>query len=424
MSLVWFLSYFLLAVQSPDLSLDDAVRIAESRHAGIAAAAARVESREGLLYQARLRPNPAINFQTENWRFYGDPSLDIGDELDAFAFMEFPLERGEKRNRRVELSQLEVGLADLERVQLSWEIRQAVRKAFHRAVGSESRVGLAADNLVVANRWVEYHRRRLEEGALAEVDLLRVEIESVRLGLEVDQARRVAADARLELQSAMGVEELDASRRLVPPPQSRASQGGMGWVELRRTAMEQAFDVRRAQADLALARARLAYEIARSAPDWSLVAGYKRTGGYHTLLGGVSVPLRLFDGNQGNVMANRSEVSRAEHALVQVQRQVLLDVRRQVRTLGRLAGLVRDIEGRLLAVAEQSYDIAAAAYQEDAMDLLRLLDAQRTRNDVLGMLLQARLEFELGWIELEHRVGQEGMSLGEETFRSEQDSDR
>ena len=78
--------------------------------------------------------------------------------------------------------------------------------------------------------------------------------------------------------------------------------------------------------------------------------------------------------------------------------------------------MLRQVRDRVLDQAEESLRISLAAYQEGATDLLRLLDAQRSRNETRLLQTQAEMSYRIGLVELEAAVGEENLSVTEELF--------
>ena len=82
------------------LTLASAVEAALAQHGDIEAARQSVMARQGAERQAGLSPNPTVYFQTENWRFTGNPGFSAGQDLDLFAWVSQPIETGGKKRRR------------------------------------------------------------------------------------------------------------------------------------------------------------------------------------------------------------------------------------------------------------------------------------------------------------------------------------
>jgi hypothetical protein len=167
----------------PELSLSKAVELASARHADLAAASAHVSGTEGLRRQATVLPNPSLTFQSENWRFDGPVPFQPGRELDLFAFLSQPIEMGGKRSRRMDLAKQDSFIAELERKGIEWRIRQDVKQSYWRALLAQQEWELMKENARTFQQIIEYHRVRVEQGAMAEADLIRVKLEGERLSL-------------------------------------------------------------------------------------------------------------------------------------------------------------------------------------------------------------------------------------------------
>lgn len=475
----WFLLGGLLTVPAfgadlPALNLADAIERALSRHAVIAAAQARLHSAEGLVVQARAHPNPAFTFQMENWRFTGSPVFQPGQDVDWFAFVSQRVETGGKRARRTDVGRQNTGLAALELELVKWNVRQEVRRAYYRALLAQKRLQMMTENNESFQQIVDYHRFRVREGAMAEADLIKVELEAARLSLERETGALESERSRFELLKAMGDSSTTANFRLADPASvpfpvgrstsqpavafadtlvqarvsgdARTSQPGdlpsgevsrdrlmrthasdqhvsaspstAGFMEtLLQVARQKRLEVQLSQAMVEQSRAKLALDKTQAHPDWSVLWGYKRTAGFNTLMAGVSVPLPFFDRNQGTIASDSSELDRAQSLL----RSTLADVETEVAAaLGRFRrryAMLSQMRERVLDQAEESFRISLAAYQEGGTDLLRLLDAQRARNEIRLLETQAEMAYQVSQVELEAAVGQENLSVSQELLR-------
>ncbi|UCF37092.1 MAG: TolC family protein [Acidobacteriota bacterium] len=403
-----------------EVALETALRIAREGHPSLLVAERSVSGSRHLIDQGALRRNPSFSFQMENVRFTGDPSLDFSDDVDIFAYVTQPLERGGKRSGRVEVGKRRQQVLELRRVQTEWMIRQEVRVAFWKALLAQKELAMIRENTQLFGSVVEYHKSLFQEGVIPEADLVRIQLEQGRLELMEEAAAGDARTARLELTAAMGFETGDADFLLVDEPLSKVEGGGASLEEIRQLARVKRLEIQVARAEIEVIRAEVELEKANGRQDWDLILGYKRTGGFDTLLGGISIPLPLFDKNQGNIAFRISEVDRVE--AMQRQRAVTVDaevlaalsrVQRRYRTLVKL-------ESGMLDQAEESWSIARAAYAEGAGDLLRLIDAQRSRNDILLLHNRAELELQIERVKLEASVGVENLQIGLELVKGEE----
>jgi outer membrane protein TolC len=79
--------------------------------------------------------------------------------------------------------------------------------------------------------------------------------------------------------------------------------------------------------------------------------------------------------------------------------------------------MLGEMEKGMVERAEESWRISIAAYQEGGADLLRLLDAQRVRNEVQQLLVRTQMEYRLSLAELDSAAGVEDIVLSEELLR-------
>ena len=389
-----------------ELTLAQAVERALARHAALEAAAAGVQGVQSLVRQAGLRPNPALSFQSENWRFSGSPGFQPGRELDVFAYLSQPIETASKRERRLSAAREDGKIAELEREGLSWRIRQEVKRAFWTATGAARQAQLLADNRRYFEQVIDYHRARVQQGAMAEADLMKVELEGERLQLAQRAAEADHERARLDLLRAMGEPPPAAAFRLVSAEAARPA-APLEWSALVERARARRAEIRLARSAIERARAQLGLQQALARPDWTVALGYKRTAGYDTVLAGVTVPLPLHNRNQGNIGHSTAEIDRAQALLRAALAQVETELAAALAALRRRQDMLEQMQTGMLDRAEQGWRIALAAYQEGGIDLLRLLDAQRARHEVQLLHARTRQEYQVSWTELETAVGEE-----------------
>jgi cobalt-zinc-cadmium efflux system outer membrane protein len=400
------------------LDVNRAVEIALSNNPALQAAAARTRGALGLERQAGLRPNPSLVFDTENIRFWGTPSIEASRELDIFAYMSQPLEWPGKKARRLEVAAQDVKISEIELKGLQWRIRQDVRQAFLRALLAQKQLELVQESGRYFDQVVEYHRARVEQGAMPEADLIRSQLERERLTVAEQAAAAEAERGRISLVRAMGVAGRSADFQLVDTPPVSVQGAPLTQQALMEHARANNPDLARAEADIEKARAQLALQLSQAKPDWAVNFGYKRTAGFNTLLGGVSVPLPLLNRNQGNILLGEAEVESSRSTKQVAAAAVESNVLAALAAVRRRHAMIQDLQKGMVGRAEEFWRISLAAYQEGGADLLRLLDAQRVRNEVQLLLTTTRMEYRISMAELESAVGEESIALSEELLRA------
>ena len=399
------------------LDLDQAIEFALSRHADLDAARAAMEVRAGSTRQAGLSPNPVFSLQTENWRFYGNPGFSASRDLDLFAWVSVPIETAGKRTRRVELAEADERIAEHESRLAAWRIRQSVKKAYWEALATVSDAKMLGRSRDTLQRLENYHEVRVRLGAMAEVDLIKVRVEAGRAALALSGAEMEISRAKIALLEAMGIPELSTGFE-VRQPDARPVDVRWDAAEAVEQAVEQALahraEIRLGQAQVERARAAVELQRSLARPDVRPYVGYKRSDAFHTLIGGISISLPVRDRNTGRIGAALAEVRRREAALRAAEARIGAEVAAAVETVRRRSEMLRSMETGVLDHARETSRIALAAYQEGGVELLDVLDAQRTRNELGLFHSQLVFDYQLSWVDLETASGTPNLSLSTE----------
>ncbi len=416
--IAWLLLGFcpagIAAEPARQLSLAEAIAAAVSAHPELRAAEARISSIQGRQIQARLRPNPSIAVETENWRAWKEPGFRIGQDLDLFVSGSQTIETGGKRERRIDLARQELKIAQLEKDVIQWRIRQEVRLAWLHAQLAQKELELLRENGRYFEQIVEYHRVRVEQGAIAEAELIRVILERQRLAIAEQAAVLEAEGRRIDLIKAMGSAPGPADFRLPDSMPGAAPPAVLSLESLIAKANRMHPNVAMHMALVERARALVELERSQAKADFTLIFGYKRTGGFDTILGGVSIPIPLFNKNQGNILYSERDVDRVETEAAGAMTALAADIAAALAGVQRRQEMLRDMEKGVLQQAEEALRISLGAYQEGGVDLLRLLDAQRVRNEVKLLFTRTQMEYILSLAELEAATGEESFISAKE----------
>jgi cobalt-zinc-cadmium efflux system outer membrane protein len=377
------------------LTLQEALERGLSAHALLASADARVRTAEGLRTQAGLKPNPRLFLQSENTRFHGRPTFVYSREADSFVYASQVVETGGKRSLRAASADASVSRSRADRETLRWQLAARIAAAYWTAAGAARYREAFAESIRNFDLTVQYHRDRVGEGAMAEVDLLRVQLESERLRAAFRTAEQDAVTSRIRLFREMNVPDDPAATFTEVLEQLPAVE---------RLAMARP-DLVSLQQGIEEAAANVKLQRANARPDPELMGGYKRTNGFDTLIAGVQINLPFRNRNEGNIAAAEAGVQAAAASLRAAERAAQSDIEAAYTAYETRRALV---EKTLPAVREQAREIArisGAAYREGGTDLLRLLDAERARIDSDLLYVRALTEFHLSVVELQSALG-------------------
>ncbi len=392
----------LAAFAQPALTLRDAVERALARHPQLTIATLEVESQEGLKVQAGKTYNPSLNFQLEDVRAWQSPGYRAFQDGEYFAFLQQQWELFGKRQRRTEQADAAVRIASLERELARRQIALRVKAAYWQALGAQQRYTLLQDNLDNFARIVEYHEARVREGAMPEADLIRIRLERERLVLDFNQASLDAQRARILLQLAMGEDDFVAV----------SLAEALGETPINPTFATDPILALTQRVELAIrllaiqqAGATIRLEQANARPDLTWVAGYKRAGPFDALVLGAQFDLMIRNRNEGNIASSQAEERQAGAMLRAAQQMVRAEAEAALENYRiRRLQLERTLP-QLRSQAQETAEIAEAAYREGGSDLLRLLDAQRVRIEARQVFVEAMVAYHISLVELEAALG-------------------
>jgi outer membrane protein, heavy metal efflux system len=344
---------------------------------------------------AKLRPNPVFSSGLDYIdflnRFNGDNQ---GGPTEYNFRTDFVLERGGKRERRVEVAQTAKEVAQLQLLNTTRTLALDVDNAFVDVLQSKDNLALARENLAAFRSMVDVNAARVRAGDLAKVELVRTQVAALQFQSAVRQAEAKLKIANNKLQALMG--------RTIPSPTFEA----LG--EMRRdaepvvmaTVEAQALDLRpdlsALRRDQARSQAEIRSQEAQGKVDFTVGTEFHRQfhNGSASAFGlFFSSPLPVFNKNQGEIERAKQE---QQQILARI-RAAEADVRNEVRNAwlqyATSRELLETIEHDLLDQAREVRMTMEYSYRRGEASLVEFLDAQRAFNDARQSYNDARADF-------------------------------
>ena len=208
---------------------------------------------------------------------------------------------------------------------------------------------------------------RVKVGSAPEADLLKLRTEETRAALERTRADLAAARALASLGALLGTDV--AAGALQMPPLTAVD----GLTAVAETHPE----LLAASSAAAHAQAAADVEHARSRPDLGVNAGFKRTAGFNTGVAAITVPIPLFDRNGVARALADGQVSATTHELTATRQRLTALLAASRDAAATLSARAADVDATLVTPARGARDAARTAFAAGALDVLRLVDAER-----------------------------------------------
>jgi cobalt-zinc-cadmium efflux system outer membrane protein len=351
------------------ITVDEAVTLAVRENRTLRAKQFEHQATRAGEITAGLRPNPVGTYSMDH---LGSRAV---DQEYAVAVGQ-PIELGGKRQRRLDSARAATRVSEFELADTLRQVIAQVKRTFTDALVAEATLALAQDNLKALDDVERIQRFRAERGDISELELTRIQIQ--RFAFERD-----AADARQAIRAAkIGLRALAGSAAL-PPDFDLAGDlefhdRAFDREALYRLTIANRPDVRAAEA--AREKARADVDLARANAWWDVTpqVEYRRVGGDSTIGLAVSVPIRIFDRNQGEIARTRAEVERSEALRQASAVQALADVDTALAAVLTSRDKVTLLRDTYLPKAQRARETVEFAYRRGGVSLLDFLDAQRT----------------------------------------------
>jgi cobalt-zinc-cadmium efflux system outer membrane protein len=237
--------------------------------------------------------------------------------------------------------------------------------------------------------------------------LIRARLERQTLiGQEASAAQSVER-AKLDLLKAMGETRFATDFKLMVHDHISTQLPAMELERLQAEALAARPELISLRARVETERANLRLQRANARQDFEVSAGYKRTGGFDTMIGYVTIPLPIFNRNRGEIGRAAAGVTSAEQELLAEENYVRAEIEAAYRTVKSHEARLKELQHDFLEQADESRDIALIAYREGAADLYKLLETQRARNEARLLYFRALQDFQHALVELDLALGRE-----------------
>ncbi len=384
------------------LTLRDVLALALSENPELAPFAWQERANEARILQAGLRHNPELSLQVED--VLGTGAFRGGREAQTTLQLSQVIELGGKRAARAELASQARGVTkseyELKRVEVLGEVAQR----FIQVVANQEVLALALTNRQLAADALRTVQERVTAGkgsaleeSKAQVALARGELLVEGAQHELNAARKKLAASWRSTRPVFEKAEAELFAYTAVPPFEKFARHISSSPEIARWVSEK--KLREAEVKLA---------DAQRIPNVTVGGGIRRLEGPgdEAFVFGVSMPLQLFDRNQGGVAEARALLGRTE------AEQKAAEVRLGIVLLGLYEEMVHDshimegVQKEILPKAENALAISREGFAQGRLSYLEVLDAQRTIFDVKQEYIQAATSYHQFLVELERLIGQ------------------
>jgi outer membrane protein, heavy metal efflux system len=397
------------------VTLDEAIQMALQHNHNMLAMITTIQQSQAEEITQNLRPNPSL---FADWEYLplGSPSHQnpnlypgvstkdyLNNNTEGDIGLSYLIERGGKRHDRLQAQKditAQTGslVADNGR-----GLTFQVATLFYNVQLAESALELAQKDLKSFQETVDISEHQYKAGGISENDYLMIKLQLLQFESDLEQAQLARVQSLSDLRQLLGYESVSQNYDVAGPFEYQPVKGNLEDLQLK--ALQNRPDLRAAQQGVTAANSQLTLQKAIAQQDVTVQANYSHVNGLNAATIYGSIPLPIFNRNQGEIAKARFAITQAQELEKATNGQALTDVYDAYQGLRTNDKVVLLYISKYLDAATRSRDISEYAYRHGGISLLNFLDAERSYRATQLAYRQALASYLLALEQLRQAVG-------------------
>jgi cobalt-zinc-cadmium efflux system outer membrane protein len=409
-----------LLVAQPSLTWDQVKARFEAANPALKADALSVDEMKAAETTAYLRPNPGIGLSSDGFQIAPHTTPGVGTHWlpltgnQLVPSINYLHERERKRELRLQSAKEGTHIAGSQHEDLERNLLFDLRSQFIQTLQAKAVLELAKADLAYYDKIIEISRSRYKAGDIAQIDLDRIELLRVQYEVEIQAAIVNLRTSKIQLLQLLNertpVEQFDVTGPFDFSDQLKPLE------DFRQIALDERPDLRAALESIQQAQTNHKLAIANGSADptfstwYSYNPAFNNPFGRYTLGASVSVPLRIFDRNQGEKQRTLIDIDRNKELTDAARAQVFSDVDSAYEQVESNVALLRPYMAQYKDQATRVRDTVTYAYDHGGASLMDFLNAQSDYRAVQLAYLQLIGSYLIA-------VGQLNLAVGREVIQ-------
>lgn len=384
------------------ITLRQALSLALMNNPELKAFSWEVRAGEARTLQASLLPNPELELEMEE--FYGSGDLSGFEAAGTTIQLSQLIELGGKRPKRRRVAELERDLAGWDYEAKRIEVFTEVTRAFVEVLAGQERLNMREELVKLSGQVLHTVSERVKAGADSPVEVTKAEVAVAVSRIELRQARSDLEVARKLLAATWGstspiFEKVEGRLEDISPIPS------LGQLE---QLISQNPNIARWAVEIELNRAASDMEKAGRIPDLTIGGGlqYFNETNENAFVAVASIPLPLFDRNQGGILEARYALARAREEKNAAKVSVRTALSESYQILSAAFSEVMALKNTVLPGAESAFDAISEGYAQGKFNYLEVLDTQRSLFEAKSQYVEALASYHEAIAEIEYLIGE------------------
>jgi cobalt-zinc-cadmium efflux system outer membrane protein len=386
------------AFAQQSLTWDQVKAAFESANPTLKADAINVQEMKAEEITAFLRPNPQVGLSTDGIQVAPHSTPGLGEHwlpltgAQLVPSINYLHERQHKRELRLESAQEGTQIAGSQHRDLERNLLFELRSAFIKTLQAKAVFALAKSDLEYYDHIIQISRDRFRAGDIAQIDLDRIELQRVQYESDLQAAEVNLRTAKIQLLLLLN-DKTQVDQFDVEGPFEFSSE--LQPLEtFRQIGLDNRPDLKAALETAQQADTNHKLSIANGSTDPTFGAWYSYNPSFnnpysrYTIGANVSIPLRIFDRNQGEKERTQLDIGRTQQLTEAARTQVFGDVDSAYAQVRSNLILLRPYKEKYLAQAVRIREAVTYSYQQGGASLMDFLNAQSDYRTVQLAYLQ------------------------------------
>jgi cobalt-zinc-cadmium efflux system outer membrane protein len=370
------------------------------------AARTTIQQSEAEEITADLRPNPVFFTDWDYLPLFAPSAMNstyLHDSTEADMGLSYLIERGKKRQHRLQAAKDVTAVTRSVVADNQRTLTYQVSSLFIGVQLAESMLDLAQQDLKSYQNTVDIAEIRYRSGGISQDAYLKIKLQLLQFQNDFAQAQLAKVQALSDLRQLLGYESVPVNYDVTGPFEYEAVK--LTLEDLQMKALQNRPDFRAAQQGVTAANSQYNLQKAIGKQDVTVQANYTHVNGINGASFLASIPLPIFNRNQGEIARTRYAITQSQELERAANNQVMTDVHDAYYGLQTNDQVIQLYLSGYLAEAQADREIAEYSYQRGAASLLDFLDAERSYRATQLAYRQTLASYLLALEQLREAVG-------------------
>ena len=379
------------------LSIETAVNKAIENNPELQTLLQNIDARKAIKLQSGLKPNPELGFEAEN--IFGSNGYSGLNSGEITASISHNILLAGKINKRVKVAEMEITLAEWDYESKRLEVITDIRRSFTKALTTQKIIKKNNELIKISNKLIQDLKARVEAGRISPAEVSRAQIILNMLQIDINRLEAEYDSAIFELTTLINTPDLPIE--LLKGELKNITN--LPDYDFLFSNLNNNPDIKRFSGEFDKQKAVIKYEESKAIPDLTVSAGFKRLNevNANTFLIGASIPLPIFNRNQGSIQEAQIRLNQTTKEFETVKNKLTLQLKLYYNRLETLISIAQKLKNESIPDAEKTFEIIQKGNLVGRFTMLDVLDAERTLFEIQNQYLDTLGNINIVVVEIE-----------------------